>query len=70
MDRGDIIRDLEYMRDMEMNIWREYADNVKWGELYLLSLRNTFELHVRALDYAITELKRKQETTEGEYFNE
>lgn len=58
MDRGDIIRALENMRDTKLEIWREYADNVKRGESYLRSLRNTFELHVRALDYAITELKR------------
>ena len=70
MDRGDIIRDLQSVRDMYMNIWAEYAERVRTGDTHLRCMRNTFELHVRALDYAITALKRKQETTEGEYSNE
>ena len=61
MDRGDIIRDLQSVRDMYMNIWAKYAERVRTEDTHLRCMRDIFEMHVRSLNYAITALKTEDD---------
>lgn len=59
MNLASVILDLEHLRYVEWRCWEDYHEEAK-TESYLRGMRDTFEMHVRALDYAINILKKME----------
>ncbi len=56
MNHESAILDLEHLRGLEWDCWADYHEKAK-ADPHLRNMRDVFETHVRALDYAITYIK-------------
>lgn len=52
-----MLEQVRHIRDMQYSCWEDYRDEVLKNNR-LKSMRDLFEMNVRALDYLMTEVKK------------